>query len=309
MLRGMKADLHAHTIYSGCSTLPYLRRLLRESYNTPEQVYRLAKARGMDLVAITDHDAIGGALALGDRDDVIVGCEITGKFPNEPVSVHLNVFDITEAQHDEIQRRRRNVRDLMPYLSAQNIFVWLNHLATGINGPVTGSHIAALLPWVDALEIRNGSRLASQNRTAVGLANAHGKAGIAGSDAHTAFALGRTWVEAPGATNRAEFMRELRAGRVEVGGRHGGYFRLANDIARSVASFYRERGEQLLEHPLDWRRHAMLWGSLASMPVVAIPFLLAAGHFLLEGRFNRQLLFDLVATPPPRLRPKLQEAA
>ena len=309
MLRGMKADLHTHTIYSGYSTLPYLSRLLLESYNTPEQVYHLAKARGMDLVAITDHDAIGGALALGDRDDVIVGCEVTGEFPDEPVSVHLNVFDITETQHAEIQRRRHNVRDLMPYLRAQNIFVSLNHVASGINGPVTGAHIAALLPWVDALEIRNGSRLPCQNRTAVCLANAHGKTGLAGSDAHTTYALGRTWVDAPGATNRAEFMRELRAGRVEVGGRHGGYFRLANDIARAVVSVYRERGGQLLEHPLDWRRHAIWWGGLASMPVAAIPFLLAAGHFLLEGRFNRQLLFDLVATPPTRLRPRLQEAA
>ena len=305
----MKADLHAHTLYSGYSTLPYLKRLLRESYNTPEQVYRLAKARGMDLVAITDHDAIGGALALGDRDDVIVGCEVTGCFPREPVSVHLNVLDITEAQHEEIQRRRHNVLDLMPYLRAQDIFTSLNHVASGINGPVTGSHIAALLPWVDALEIRNGSRLVSQNRTAVGLAAAHGKTGIAGSDAHTTFALGRTWVDAPAATNRAEFLRELRAGRVQVGGRHGGYFRLANDIARSVVSFYGEKGAQLLENPFSWQRHALWWGGLACMPVVAIPFLLAAGHFLLEGRFNRQLLFDLVATPPPRLRPELQEAA
>ena len=35
-----------------------LSLIMRESYNRPEQVYRLAKARGMDLVAITDHDCI-----------------------------------------------------------------------------------------------------------------------------------------------------------------------------------------------------------------------------------------------------------
>ena len=93
-----------------------LSRVLRESYNTAGAVYRLAKARGMDLVAITDHDAIGGALVLGDRDDVIVGCEVTAEFPDEPFRVHLNVLDITQTQHDEIQRRRRDVRDLLPYL-------------------------------------------------------------------------------------------------------------------------------------------------------------------------------------------------
>ena len=58
----MKADLHAHTVHSGTSTLPLLKHMLRESYNTPERVYGLAKARGMDLVAITDHDQIGHSL-------------------------------------------------------------------------------------------------------------------------------------------------------------------------------------------------------------------------------------------------------
>ena len=37
----------------------------------------------MDLVAITDHDVIEGALTIADRPDVIVGCEVTAIFPNE----------------------------------------------------------------------------------------------------------------------------------------------------------------------------------------------------------------------------------
>ena len=38
---------------------------MRESYNTPDSVYATAKKRGMDLVTITDHDQISGALAIG----------------------------------------------------------------------------------------------------------------------------------------------------------------------------------------------------------------------------------------------------
>ncbi len=297
----MKADLHVHTRYSGYSTLPGLTRVLRESYNTPEQVYRLAKARGMDLVAITDHDAIGGALALGDRNDVIVGCEVTAELPGEPFCVHLNVLDITAAQHDEIQRRRRDVRDLLPYLRAQGVFTSLNHVASGINGPITGAHVAALLPWVDAVEIRNGSRLPGQNRTAAGLATAYGKVELAGSDAHTPHAIGRTWVDAPAASTRGEFMRELRAGRVRVGGEHGGYFRLANDIVRAASGFYSDRFQMLLERPLSWHRHAFCWLGLAALPVIAVPLVLAVAHFVQEARFNRGLLFDLVAQPAARL--------
>ena len=106
----MKADTHVHTLYSGASTIRPLRHLMRESYNTPEAVYRLAKARGMDLVAITDHDRIDGALTLAHRADVIVGCEVTAVFPADGVRVHLNVLDLSEAQHREIERLRHGRR-------------------------------------------------------------------------------------------------------------------------------------------------------------------------------------------------------
>ncbi|MEP6917260.1 MAG: hypothetical protein ABJC89_16530 [Acidobacteriota bacterium] len=63
----MKLDTHVHTVHSGHSTLKPLKRLLLESYNSVEDVYRLAKPRGMDLVAITDHDVIA-VDAIGGQD-------------------------------------------------------------------------------------------------------------------------------------------------------------------------------------------------------------------------------------------------
>ena len=194
----MKLDTHVHTVHSGKSTLKPLDRLLLESYDSVEGVYRTAKARGMDLVAITDHDMIDGALVIADRPDVIVGCEVTGVFP-DGVRVHLGVLGLTERQHVEIQRLRHDIRELLPYLRQQGLFTSLNHVASRINGSITAPHIAALLPWIDGVEVRNGSRLTSQNRTASALAAAHGKVGIGGSDSHTGRGIGRTWIEAPGA--------------------------------------------------------------------------------------------------------------
>ena len=52
----MKLDTHVHTLHSGNSTIYPLNKFMRECYNTPEGVYRIAKSRGMDLVVITDHD-------------------------------------------------------------------------------------------------------------------------------------------------------------------------------------------------------------------------------------------------------------
>src|SRR5262245_60944629 len=143
----MKLDAHVHTHYSGMTAIWPLTKFLRESYNTPERVYRLAKARGMDLVAVTDHDSIEGAMTLSHLPDLVVGCEITAAFPGQGVNVHLGVLDITPRQFAEINRRRRDVAELLPYLREEQIFTTVNHVASQVDGRLTPAHIASLLPW------------------------------------------------------------------------------------------------------------------------------------------------------------------
>ncbi len=293
----MKVDTHVHTVFSGASTIRGLGRLLRECYNSPEGVYRRAKARGMDLVAITDHDAIDGALTLADRPDVIVGCEVTGVFPEDGVRVHLGVLGLNESQHRDIQRLRVNIRELMQYLHREELFVSLNHVASRINGHVTAAHIAALMPWVNGIEVRNGSRLPVQNRTAAALAEACRKVRVAGSDSHTHRGIGRTYIDAPHATTREEFLTELHAGRVQVHGREGNYLTMASDIMRVASNFYRESTTDLVSKPLDYRRHVVFATGLAALPLMTLPLVVAAAHFMLEARFNKALLVDLVARP------------
>jgi predicted metal-dependent phosphoesterase TrpH len=274
---------------------------MKESYNSPKGVYRRAKARGMDLVTITDHDSIDGALTLADRPDVIVGCEVTGVFPHDGVSVHLGVLGVTEAHHREIQRLRHDVRELLPYLKRERLFTSLNHVASRINGRITAPHIAALMPWVDGIEIINGSRLPCQNRTAACIADACRKVGVAGSDSHTRRGIGRTWVDAPRATDRASFLDELHAGRVTTGGRQGNYFTMASDMLRLAAGFYQDRAVLLARAPFNWRSHAFVLGGIIGLPLVAVPLAAAMAHFILEERFNQSLLFDLVKRPAIRL--------
>jgi predicted metal-dependent phosphoesterase TrpH len=297
----VKLDAHVHSVYSGHSSIKPLTKVVRESYNSVERVYRCARDRGMDLVAITDHDTIDGALTIAERPDVIVGCEVTGVFPGDGVRVHLGVLGITEVQFREIRQLRENVAELLPYLKQQRIFTSLNHVASRINGRITAAHIAALLPWIDGLEIRNGSRLSSQNRTATALAAAYRKVGVGGSDSHTARGIGRTWVEVPGAQDREQFLEGLKAGRCRVGGREGNYFTMASDICRIASGFYVDRMRLLVSSPADWRRHAVMAGGLLALPLIAVPLAVALGHFVLEDRFNRNLLFDLVARPSFRL--------
>jgi predicted metal-dependent phosphoesterase TrpH len=297
----VKVDTHVHTSFSGRTTLYPLKHLLRESYNSPEGVYRRAKARGMDLVAITDHDSIAGALTIADRPDVLVGCEVTAVFPEDRVRVHLGVLGINAVQHQEMQRLRHDIRELLQYLNREELFVSLNHVASRINGDVTAAHIARIMPWINGIEVRNGSRLPVQNRTALALAEACRKVTVAGSDSHTRRGIGRTYIEAPQAATREQFLTELHAGRVQVHGREGNYFTMASDIMRIAGAFYKESFQDVVRRPHDWKKQAVAWGAVAGLPLLALPLILAAAHFMLEDRFNRALLFDLVARPAGRL--------
>src|SRR5262252_3957832 len=126
----MKLDAHVHTHHSGKTTIRYIDRIVQESYSAPEQLYRVAKSRGMDLVTITDHDSIAGVLTIADREDVIVGCEITATFPEDGATCHIGVLGINEEQHRQSQKLRRNVHELVRYLYRQEVFSTLNHLAS-----------------------------------------------------------------------------------------------------------------------------------------------------------------------------------
>src|SRR5258706_15854915 len=111
MMPMLRADLHVHACHSTVSgTMPFLGS--RDCYSTPADVYRVAKARGMDLVAFTDHDSIGGALELldarPDASDVIVAEEVSCRLPDGDIDVPLGVYGMTESLHRELQPLRRN---------------------------------------------------------------------------------------------------------------------------------------------------------------------------------------------------------
>src|SRR5436190_16725610 len=100
-----RADLHCHSTASQVSKLGVQRALgLPECATPPEEVYALAKRRGMDFVTITDHDTIEGALELAARyADAFVSEELTAWFRGEPQAVHILCWGITVADHERLQ--------------------------------------------------------------------------------------------------------------------------------------------------------------------------------------------------------------
>ncbi|HEU4522067.1 MAG TPA: PHP domain-containing protein, partial [Thermoanaerobaculia bacterium] len=125
-----RADLHCHSRFS---VFKYFRRAnTRDCYNAPEDVYRMAKQRGMSYVTITDHDSIDGALHLlnthPDLTDFFIGEEVETYFPETSQRIHIGVWGLTEAQHREIQRLRPNIRELVPYMKSERLIFGVNHL-------------------------------------------------------------------------------------------------------------------------------------------------------------------------------------
>ena len=99
-----RCDLHVHSVHSTDSGNYALRRArLGESYTEPERVYRVCKARGMTHVTISDHNTVEGALRIADRPDTFLSVEVTTRFPEDEVPLHVLVWNLSEADHRELQ--------------------------------------------------------------------------------------------------------------------------------------------------------------------------------------------------------------
>ena len=105
-----RVDMHCHSTASQVSKLGVQRALgLPECATPPEEVYELAKRRGMDFVTITDHDTIDGVLEIADRPDVFVSEELTAHFRGEPQAVHVLCYGITPEDHEWLQANSGDV--------------------------------------------------------------------------------------------------------------------------------------------------------------------------------------------------------
>jgi predicted metal-dependent phosphoesterase TrpH len=92
----LKIDLHVHTCYS------------RDSSITLKQVVSFAKKRGLDGVAVTDHNTVEGALKLKTSDIIVVpGIEVStlnghllGLNVTTPIPAKLGIEETIQLIHD-----------------------------------------------------------------------------------------------------------------------------------------------------------------------------------------------------------------
>jgi predicted metal-dependent phosphoesterase TrpH len=191
----VRVDLHSHTMWSGDST------------TTPDEVEAAVAASGLDVLCITDHNAIRGAVELAERLPcrVIVGeelrthaGEIIGLFLRERIPMGIPPAEAAQT------------------IRAQGGVVYVPHpfdpMRRNMAEPALYDLAGAGL--LDAIEVINAkTSLRSLNERAAQFAAEFELAAGAGSDAHVPNALGAAYVEMPDFDGPTDFLAKLRLAR------------------------------------------------------------------------------------------------
>ncbi|MCI0353581.1 MAG: hypothetical protein L0099_00885, partial [Acidobacteria bacterium] len=238
-----KADLHLHTYHSGWQRLPLIDAL--DCYLDPVSVVETALRRGMDYVALTDHDSIGGWIELHRRrpdlwKHVIPGVEVETRFPGWGLKVHVNLLGIDERQFRELAFRKHDLHALLGYARLEGIVAILNHpLRTLWGRPNVRRFVEHIPALFDGFEVLNSASPEVGNRAALALAARGGSPRIlvGGSDAHTLPRVAAAFTIAEGET-RDDFLASVRSGACEPGGAACSGAAVIADIYRVVGQYY-----------------------------------------------------------------------
>lgn len=269
-----RADLHVHSKHSSQPSEWILRQFRApESYTEPQEIYRLCRERGMSFVTVSDHDSVEGALEIAHLPGVFLSSEITVEFPEDGCEIHCLVTGVSEEQHREIQRLRRDVYEFREYLREQDILYSVAHPLYRVNDRLTLDQLEKLLVLFNRFEALNGihdrranalvrrifgsltpgviAALAERHRLEPWDPTPWAKTFTGGSDDHGGFYIATTWTETPDAATVEEFLAHLRAGRHEPGGDTGSSLRLVQSLYSITWEYYRRQFPALLGNRKD----------------------------------------------------------
>jgi predicted metal-dependent phosphoesterase TrpH len=278
----MRCDLHVHSWYSGRAELPVLEHVGRECYSDPLDVYERARRRGMDLVTLTDHDTIEGALSLAHLPGTFVSEEVT-VYLDGGRQLHVNVFDLDERRHEALQARGRDFEAFLAFLAEERLPASVNHLFSALTGERELADLRRPLGRLPLIEALSGAMPEGHNEQARIVGREAGMAPVGGSDAHSLAHVARAFTTVPGARTKDEFLAGLRTGLTVPSGRSGSYARLTSEVVRIFAAGYVETLRELLAGAPSALR---LGASLAMAPFLSLIPLFTLGVYVHERRFG-----------------------
>lgn len=271
----MKADIHIHTIGSKNVFDNKWARLIgvMDCYSDPDTVYKIAKKRGMDLIAITDHNTIEEAKKLAEKHpDVIVGAEYMVKASDHGHIVDVIVLDLEDKIHEEFMKLRKESLEKFTSLAKHEkkpYFLchigWLVNPDTELTPPLVDEWISKF----DVIEIINGTRQ-RENEFAQIVAQVNGKGGVGGSDSHSELGVGLTWTEADVST-KEDFLKAIAKGEGTAYGEGGSHKKLKKDALLLSRRYVRHECKKLREKGFTqalkdlWREDYKRYGAVTAL--------------------------------------------
>ena len=206
-----KFDLHIHSKYSSCAV------------NEPRTIVKKALATGLKGIALTDHNTIRGwsetHTLCKDNDLIFIsGQEVTATYQGKRIGHILALFTYDKIESTEIF-------DIIDEAKSQAALLAIPHpfdFGRKFNGFEILSKDRPLSKYIPAIETFN-SRVYNNktNQKAEQFAKQNYLLQVAGSDAHMPHEIGNGYLIA-NATTESELLKEIKLGRVVVGGRLSG---------------------------------------------------------------------------------------
>jgi predicted metal-dependent phosphoesterase TrpH len=183
----LTVELHSHTEASG------------DCLMRPADIIRTCRQKGIDHLAVTDHNTIAGALAVRALapELVIIGEEVM------TTQGELLAYFLQETVPPGLSPAEAIAR-----LRAQGAAISVSHPFDRLrHGAWQTSDLAAIIPLVDAIEVFNARCIYPEdNARALAFAREHAKPGTVGSDAHSHRELGRAVLRMEAAATPAELL-------------------------------------------------------------------------------------------------------
>ncbi len=197
------ADVHTHTMYSGFSKYSFLS--FPDSVTTPKKSVRVAEKKGLDLLCITDHNSIKGAVEAKKYNSelVVIGEEICSKsgeliglFLQEEIKSGLSAEETIELIHE------------------QDGIAFAPH-PFSVYCSCVGKKLHGLR--LDGIEVFNSLHRDGYSN-AIALESCNGYAKMGGSDAHSSSMIGNGYTTFSG-NSQEEFRSAIKNRRTSYGGK------------------------------------------------------------------------------------------
>lgn len=209
----MKIDLHCHSYYS------------HDGLSSLEKLIKSALRKGLDGIALTDHDTIRGWEEAKKVAEKLKAFLILGEEIKTKEGDILGLFLKKEIKGKTPLEVIKEIKDQGGIVIIPHPF----HFLKGFKG-----NLESYKDLIDGIEVFNSRALFGNDKKALEFAKKNNLAQVAGSDAHYHKSVGDAFTIAQGAKNLEDFKKAIKERKTKPYGKKTSPFSLAFSILGKI---------------------------------------------------------------------------